>query len=159
MDDAPGGPSMEPHTPGPWREGIEGNPHVYGPDGSGADAGLIANVFKGRGNVRLVAAAPDLLAALKGVLRVADRQTAEFDAARAAIAKAEPEKKGGPTRSIAVILAEMRETAKGWRDRQYRNGHYDEFGGGQQERAEVISLCIEDWCDELDLTLGRTSNG
>lgn len=34
-------------------------------------------------------AAPDLLAALKGVLRVADRATDEFDAARAAIAKAE----------------------------------------------------------------------
>jgi hypothetical protein len=31
----------------------------------------------------------DLLAALKGVLRVADRATDEFDAARAAIAKAE----------------------------------------------------------------------
>ncbi len=37
----------------------------------------------------LRAAAPDLLAALQGVLRVADRQTDEFDAARAAIAKAE----------------------------------------------------------------------
>lgn len=31
----------------------------------------------------------ELLAALKGVVRVADRKTAEFDAARAAIAKAE----------------------------------------------------------------------
>ena len=30
-----------------------------------------------------------LLAALKGVMRVADRKTAEFDTARAAIAKAE----------------------------------------------------------------------
>lgn len=38
---------------------------------------------------RLEVAAPDLLEALKGVLRVADRKTAEFDAARAAIAKAE----------------------------------------------------------------------
>ncbi len=37
---------------------------------------------------RLVDAAPDLLAALQGVLRVADRKTDEFDAARAAIAKA-----------------------------------------------------------------------
>lgn len=36
----------------------------------------------------LVAAAPDLLSALQGVLRVADRATVEFDAARAAIAKA-----------------------------------------------------------------------
>ena len=40
-------------------------------------------------NARLIAAAPDLIAALKGVLRVADRATDEFDAARAAIAKAE----------------------------------------------------------------------
>lgn len=40
-------------------------------------------------NARLIAAAPCLLAALKGVLLVADRQTDEFDAARAAIARAE----------------------------------------------------------------------
>ena len=33
-------------------------------------------------------AAPDLLEALEGVIRVADRQTVEFDAARKAIAKA-----------------------------------------------------------------------
>jgi hypothetical protein len=33
--------------------------------------------------------AEEMLAALKGVVRVADRKTAEFDAARAAIAKAE----------------------------------------------------------------------
>ena len=31
----------------------------------------------------------EMLAALRGVVRVADRKTAEFDAARAAIAKAE----------------------------------------------------------------------
>lgn len=34
-------------------------------------------------------AAPELLEALKGVVRVADRKTVEFDRARAAIAKAE----------------------------------------------------------------------
>ena len=39
-------------------------------------------------NARLIAAAPDLLEALRGVLRIADRKTDEFDAARAAIAKA-----------------------------------------------------------------------
>jgi hypothetical protein len=39
-------------------------------------------------DVRLAAAAPDLLSALLGVLKVADRATDEFDAARAAIAKA-----------------------------------------------------------------------
>jgi hypothetical protein len=42
-------------------------------------------------DARLIAAAPDLLAALEGVLRVSDRRTDEYDAARAAIAKA----KGG----------------------------------------------------------------
>jgi hypothetical protein len=39
-------------------------------------------------DTRLCAAAPAMLAALEGVLRVADRKTDEFDAARAAIAKA-----------------------------------------------------------------------
>ena len=39
-------------------------------------------------NARLMSAAPDLLAALQAVVRVADRKTVEFDAARAAIAKA-----------------------------------------------------------------------
>ena len=52
-----------------------------GPDRDGA----IANAY-------LIAAAPELLDALKGVLRVADRATVEFDAARAAIAKATGEK-------------------------------------------------------------------
>lgn len=37
----------------------------------------------------LLAAAPDLLVALRAVLSVADRDTVEFDLARAAIAKAE----------------------------------------------------------------------
>ncbi len=39
-------------------------------------------------DARLLAAAPELLEALRGVLRVADRATDEFDAARAAIDKA-----------------------------------------------------------------------
>lgn len=42
-------------------------------------------------DAQLIAAAPDLLKALEGVLRVADRQTDEFDAARAAIKKARGE--------------------------------------------------------------------
>lgn len=40
-------------------------------------------------NAKLITAATDMLEALKGVLRVADRATVEFDAARAAVAKAE----------------------------------------------------------------------
>ncbi|WP_410738335.1 hypothetical protein [Citrobacter portucalensis] len=39
-------------------------------------------------NAHLIAAAPELLKALQAVVRVADRQTDEFDMARAAIAKA-----------------------------------------------------------------------
>ncbi|AXH72127.1 MAG: hypothetical protein [Siphoviridae sp. ctdc_1] len=39
-------------------------------------------------NGNLIAAAPELLDALQGVVRVADRETDEFIAARAAIAKA-----------------------------------------------------------------------
>lgn len=57
------------HTPGPWREGRDGNLRVYGPDGQGDASGLIAEVFKGRANVRLIAAAPDLLAALKQLMK------------------------------------------------------------------------------------------
>lgn len=43
-------------------------------------------------DARLIAAAPELLEALKGVVRVADRSTDEFDAARAAISKATGER-------------------------------------------------------------------
>lgn len=90
---------MSNHAPGPWaidrddRPGMEWNNHIvacvkpdmaicfmtnsYGDDNSEAEA-----------NARLIAAAPDLLEALQGVLRVADRATDEFDAARAAISKA-----------------------------------------------------------------------
>lgn len=42
----------------------------------------------GKTHSQLIAAAPELLEALQAVVRVADRQTDEFDAARAAIAKA-----------------------------------------------------------------------
>ena len=42
-----------------------------------------------RGDAQLIGAAPDLLEALKAVVRIADRRTVEFDRARAAIAKAE----------------------------------------------------------------------
>jgi hypothetical protein len=52
-------------TPGPWREGIDGNNRVYGPDASGEHTGLIAVVYKGRANIRLIAAAPELYEALR----------------------------------------------------------------------------------------------
>lgn len=56
---------MTEHTQGPWIEGIDGNNSVYGPDGMGRDSGLIATVYKGRGNIRLISAAPDMYEALK----------------------------------------------------------------------------------------------
>jgi hypothetical protein len=43
-------------------------------------------------NARLIAAAPDLYAALVAVVAVADRSTVEFDAARAALSLARGEK-------------------------------------------------------------------
>jgi hypothetical protein len=94
-----GGQPTAKHTAGPWkvRPGVNG---AY------VEAGNLAVAFCGlnglrvvdswynitpdeaAANARVCAAAPDLLKALEGVLRVADRKTGEFDAARAAIAKA-----------------------------------------------------------------------
>jgi hypothetical protein len=84
------------HTPGPYfvRLGKDGHFDVMvGPDEDASITLCTRVAWKGReaemhANGNLFAAAPDLLAALQGVLRVADRQTDEFDAARAAIAKA-----------------------------------------------------------------------
>lgn len=83
-------------TPGPWFA-QPGFLTIF--NLSGGTTGLtcaIATVLSdqpgmdaAKANARLIAAAPELLEALKGVLRVADRKTVEFDAARSAIAKAE----------------------------------------------------------------------
>ncbi len=94
------------HTPGPWvHRSFE--PHTYGCDFvNGPNRARIAQCgdIVGKGphgyclsvdadeiaaNARLIAAAPELLAALKAVVSVADRATVQFDQARAAIAKAE----------------------------------------------------------------------
>lgn len=98
------------HTPGPWwpildsakswtvlthRDNEVGSDRGIGdPDGAAICVSIGDHTeARTRGNEHanacLIAAAPDLLEALKGVLRVADRATDEFDAARAAIAKAE----------------------------------------------------------------------
>lgn len=93
----------EQHTPGPWEYWPAGNYHGFAiaPKGTlptlasvercGLNLNVQAHNFPGstEANARLIAAAPELLEALKGVVRVADRATDEFDAARAAIAKAE----------------------------------------------------------------------
>lgn len=101
------------HTPGPWTVGIDGNNRVYGPDYRGDESGLIAVVYKGAGNKHLIAAAPELLEALKQLksrveelsavkregitgaaydvmtASIGDDITAEFVEAEEAIAKAE----------------------------------------------------------------------
>lgn len=80
------------HTAGPWmaKDGHGGSFDIVG---SGHD--WVATVHNGHdadeANAALIASAPDLLAALEAVLRVADRATDEFDAARAAIRKARGE--------------------------------------------------------------------
>lgn len=95
------------HTPGPWKLtetthekiisswDIQAGEHqinvfpykrIYSDDG--AKSGLVIDKQK-MADARLIAAAPELLEALKGVVKVADRATVEFDAARAAINKTE----------------------------------------------------------------------
>lgn len=93
------------HTPGPWtfsrwdEHGYtrfyiaqqEGAP--YTPDYSDV-ASMVSETVSGErvavqeANARLIAAAPELLEALRAVVSVADRKTDEFDLAHAAIAKA-----------------------------------------------------------------------
>ena len=88
------------HTPAPWQiewnAAQSGDGHYITDSNDMAELSRIAAVLfhddadgETRANARLIAAAPDLLAALIGVVKVADRATVEFDAARAAIAKAE----------------------------------------------------------------------
>ena len=90
---------MNDHTPGPWTAvKPDRNSSAWRVTLSPKDArGDICNVLHGlasshpadtSANARLIAAAPDLLEALRGVLRVADRATVEFDFARSAITKA-----------------------------------------------------------------------
>jgi hypothetical protein len=80
------------HTPGPWeaipdsREDSEGDWYVIAPDEDVITLGL------SEPDAALIAAAPDLLAALKGLVGLADEGAMFSDRialARAAIAKAE----------------------------------------------------------------------
>ena len=86
------------HTPGPWNIGT---PPPNGEQTVGTDQGLMVAVattgagVKTKANAHLIAAAPDLLEALKDCVAVMDRELAglkviqpELSAARAAIAKA-----------------------------------------------------------------------
>lgn len=83
-------------TPGPWKmeySEVRGTPCVVSLSTwicgeLQADNGSAIDDDESVANAHLIAAAPDLLEALQGVLRVANRKTVEFDAARAAVAKA-----------------------------------------------------------------------
>jgi hypothetical protein len=87
---------MSKHTPGPWAYAWAGGIALVFQKGEATIASIPYDddneIPQVEANARLIAAVPDLLEALKGVLRVADRATVEFDAARAAIAKATGEK-------------------------------------------------------------------
>jgi hypothetical protein len=79
------------HTPGPWRIGDAGFT-VFGPPKPGALAETIAPV-KSRANARLIAAAPEMLAALEALLDcepalLSAKERKAYAIARAAIAKA-----------------------------------------------------------------------
>jgi hypothetical protein len=87
------------HTPGPWRAAIYGRHEIYEIEVPTKPFGkLIAKVHFGfnepfesqqHANAKLIAAAPDLLTALKAVVAISDRKHDAWDAAHAAIAKAE----------------------------------------------------------------------
>lgn len=96
------------HTPGPWHIGMKPGPMIYGPKGEQvADMRhkpftLVSEIDESVANVRLISAAPDLLAALEiaeGRLMCIDAQKLDtvarnddvIDRIRTAIAKAKGE--------------------------------------------------------------------
>lgn len=93
---------MSKHTPGPWvLSRARHNNSLFVRESRNPCATAVARIgithVDHDANARLIAAAPELYEALRGVLRVADRATVEFDAARAALAKADGDelKSGG----------------------------------------------------------------
>lgn len=89
---------MSAHTSGPWEWWTSNSWNRLRHSDRGVSTNVLmpfvckdgqATIDVSQADMALIAAAPDLLAALKGVVAVADRKTNEFDAARAAIAKAE----------------------------------------------------------------------
>ena len=63
------------HTPGPWTHNATGSPDyakqyaVY-PEGSGRDVAIVYDCEQAEANAQLIAAAPDLLEACRGLLAV-----------------------------------------------------------------------------------------
>ena len=80
------------HTPGPWRfEDMVGvGDEIVFQVIKGADGRHLSSTWAGPhvANARLIAAAPDLLEALKKVVAISDRKHDAWDEAKAAIAKA-----------------------------------------------------------------------
>lgn len=84
---------MTNHTPGPWAANPDGLIHAGKNRLHIAQAATIGMGHAAEGNARLIAAAPDLLAALQKLVRAIDRAPANFadglaDQAREVIAKA-----------------------------------------------------------------------
>ena len=81
------------HTSGPWliQKRKSSGINVYGGHNAAERIAIVDGWIseEEEANARLIAAAPDLLAALKGVVRLSDRKHEAWDRARAAIAKAE----------------------------------------------------------------------
>ena len=80
------------HTPGPWAVRESSNPkngtawRDIVSTGDHFSPSYVGEALEQ--DAHLIAAAPELLEALIGVVKVADRATKEFDKARAAISKA-----------------------------------------------------------------------
>lgn len=87
---------MGTHTPGPWRVGDttiteDARPYIF------ADGCIVAKAYRvtvngelpGEANARLIAAAPDMLLALKVALTWSDKDWIGHEIVTAAIAKAE----------------------------------------------------------------------
>jgi hypothetical protein len=88
---------IEKHTPGPWAIGLESDDDRFQVIASTGEHICYVELDPVGSNARLIAAAPDLLAALKWAVDCSDMNLddldldtcAALDAARAAIAKAE----------------------------------------------------------------------
>lgn len=71
---------MNTHTPGPWNLGGVSNPRtdprysIWGPTPPGKQSGEWIAKDVAKANARLIAAAPELLAALKAILEAFDRR-------------------------------------------------------------------------------------
>jgi len=78
------------HSPGPWQWRMNPDGYGYMVYSESADE-LIMSGVDVEADARLIAAAPELMEALRAVLKEADRDTESFIAARALIARVEGE--------------------------------------------------------------------